>query len=229
MSSRDAILSRIRRSLGVDGSDIDRRATVVDRLQRPPKGTIPARGRLPQAERVALFADMAERVSASVTLLAGVEAIPAAVSDYLRSKNLPQAIRRGHDPQLADLPWDGQPHLAIGVGASDGSDLAGLSHALGGVAESGTLVLASGADNPTTLNFLPEYHIVVVSADDIVGDYESIWDRIRATYGKGVMPRTVNMITGPSRSGDIEQKIILGAHGPRSLHILVVGAADAAT
>ena len=45
---------------------------------------------------------------------------------------------------------------------------------------------------------------------------------IRSTYGKGVMPRTVNFITGPSRSGDIEQTILLGAHGPRALHIVLV-------
>ena len=84
-------------------------------------------------------------------------------------------------------------------------------------------MLLSGPDNPTTLNFLPDTHIVVVDADDIAGDYETVWQRIRALYGTGKLPRTVNMITGPSRSADIEQTLILGAHGPRALHILVVG------
>ena len=70
--------------------------------------------------------------------------------------------------------------------------------------------------------FLPENHIVVVKSSDIEGDYETALGRIRDEHGKGNMPRTVNMITGPSRSGDIEQKILLGAHGPRSLHIIVV-------
>jgi L-lactate dehydrogenase complex protein LldG len=65
--------------------------------------------------------------------------------------------------------------------------------------------------------------VVVLKAADIAGDYETIWERIRADFGPGAMPRTVNMITGPSRSGDIEQKILLGAHGPRRLHIIVVG------
>jgi L-lactate dehydrogenase complex protein LldG len=91
------------------------------------------------------------------------------------------------------------------------------------VAESGTLVLVSGEDNPTTLNFLPDTHIVVVSADDVAGDYETVWQRIREQYGAGTMPRTVNLITGPSRSADIEQTLILGAHGPRRLHVIVVG------
>jgi len=46
---------------------------------------------------------------------------------------------------------------------------------------------------------------------------------VRKSYGKGKMPRTLNLISGPSRSADVEQKIILGAHGPRALHIIVVG------
>ena len=97
------------------------------------------------------------------------------------------------------------------------------SHAFAGVAETGTLVLLSGPDNPTTLNFLPDTHIVMLSADDVAGDYETVWRRLRERYGPGALPRTVNLITGPSRSADIEQTLILGAHGPRALHILVVG------
>ena len=64
---------------------------------------------------------------------------------------------------------------------------------------------------------------MVLFADDIAGDYETVWRRIRETYGEGKLPRTVNLVTGPSRSADIEQTLILGAHGPRALHILVVG------
>ena len=83
--------------------------------------------------------------------------------------------------------------------------------------------LASGQDNPTTLNFLPETHIVVLRAEGVAGDYETVWAKLRARYGKGALPRTVNWVTGPSRSGDIEQTILLGAHGPRRLHVVVVG------
>jgi len=99
-----------------------------------------------------------------------------------------------------------------------------VSHAFGGVAETGTLVLTSGQDNPTSLNFLPDNHIVVIEAKDIAGDYESIWPRLREKFGDGLMPRAVNLITGPSRSADIEQTLILGAHGPRRLHVILVGA-----
>ena len=91
------------------------------------------------------------------------------------------------------------------------------------MAETGTLVLHSGRENPTTVNFLPEHHIVVVDSRDVEGDLEAVLAKLRKKFGRGVMPRTVNLITGPSRSGDVEQKIVLGAHGPRALHLIVVG------
>jgi L-lactate dehydrogenase complex protein LldG len=121
------------------------------------------------------------------------------------------------------MAWAREPHLQRLVGPSDGTDLVALSHAFAGVAETGTLVLLSGPENPTTLNFLPDTHIVMVKAEDVAGDYESVWRRLRAIYSHHHMPRTVNLVTGPSRSADIEQTLILGAHGPRALHILVVG------
>ena len=81
-----------------------------------------------------------------------------------------------------------------------------------------------GRTIPTTLNFLPDNHIVVVDAKDVAGDYETLWQRAaRDATAPARMPRTVNLITGPSRSADIEQTLILGAHGPRRLHVLVVG------
>jgi L-lactate dehydrogenase complex protein LldG len=82
--------------------------------------------------------------------------------------------------------------------------------------------LNSGADNPTTLNFLPENHIVVLRAADIEGNFEACFTRLRAKFGAGQMPRVLNMISGPSRTGDIEQTILLGAHGPKRMHIIIV-------
>lgn len=222
MNQREAILGNIRRSLGVSAEDPRRNATVDDRLSRAPKGTIPARGQIGQDARVALFTEMAGRVVATVQPVADPAAIPAAVAAYLRDHNLPATLRMGDDPLLAGLPWSRTP-IEVKRGPSDGTDTVGLSHAFAGVAESGTLVLTSGKDNPTTLNFLPDTHIVAIKAEDIAGDYEAVWDRLRARYGRGQLPRTVNWITGPSRSADIEQTLIVGAHGPRRLHILIVG------
>jgi len=223
MTSRDEILGRVRRSLGVEAADLPRRAAVADRLQRAPKGVIPARAQRPAGERLALFLEKVAAAQASVERLDGPGAIPAAVAAYLRARNLPQAVRTGDDNRLAAVDWSSEPQLAVSRGPSDGTDLACLSVAEAGVAETGTLALVSGPDNPTTLNFLPDHHLVVVAADDVVGDLETVFERLRARYGAGTMPRTVNLVTGPSRSADIEQTLLLGAHGPRSLHVMVVG------
>jgi L-lactate dehydrogenase complex protein LldG len=222
MSSRDAILGKIRQTLSGQGSDELRRNAVNNRLSKHPKGTIPARAQLPQNAQIRLFCEQAEAVQTSTKRVKSYAGVPKAIADYLRAHNLPAEFRMGLDKRLNDLPWDKARSLEIKTGPSDGEDIIGVSHAYGGIAETGTLLMLSGKDNPTTVNFLPETHIVVVKANDIDGDYESLWSRVRKKFGRGNMPRTVNWITGPSRSGDIQQTLLLGAHGPRSLHIIVV-------
>jgi len=223
VSGRDAILSKVRRSLGVSGEEPARRNVALSRLGEAPLGVIPGRAQLPKPERIDLFIRMVESVDATVARIEDPGDVPGAVAEYLRNHNMPQRIKRGDDPWLGELPWASQPTLEVSRGRADGTELVSLSRAAAGVAETGTLVLTSGWENPTSLNFLPETHIVCIRADDVLPDYEMVWARIRDLYGKGRMPRTVNLITGPSRSGDIEQTILLGAHGPRSLHVIVVG------
>jgi L-lactate dehydrogenase complex protein LldG len=223
VTSRDTILATIRRSLGVTGAEASRRATVTQRLTAHARGVIPERGQRPPEERIALFRSMVAAAAGTTTRVKDPADVPREVAALLRAHNLPMAVRRGDDPRLAALPWGRERTLTVSTGASDGSDLVGLSHAFGAVAESGTLMLLSGADNPTTLSFLPDTHVVLVSAADVAGDYETLWERLRARFGEAIMPRTVNLITGPSRSADIGQTLILGAHGPRRLHVIVVG------
>jgi L-lactate dehydrogenase complex protein LldG len=223
MSARDNILSKVRRSLAVSGDDAARRTAVATRLAEAKPGIIPARGRLPGEERLRLFRDYAEKYGATTARVATIEDLPREVSQYLKSRNLPASVRMGEDPLLKAAHFESEPVLSVLSGASDGTDLAGVSHARAAVAESGTLVLTSGPDNPVTINFLPEHHIVAVKADDIGASLEDALAGITSAFGKGEMPRTVNFVTGPSRSGDIEQKIIMGAHGPRALHIVIVG------
>ena len=116
--------------------------------------------------------------------------------------------------------------LAIRRGRAEEADRVGVTGAVMGFAETGTLMMTSGPDHPSTLNFLPETHIVVLPAEKIGGAYEEGWAHLRAEGGPdadgGFMPRTVNLVTGPSRTADIEQTIALGAHGPRRLHIVIV-------
>jgi L-lactate dehydrogenase complex protein LldG len=226
MPARDLIFGSIRRSLGVSGKEATRRKAVGDRLAQHPAGIVPARGQLAAKERLALFRTMVEAANGSVEEIADAGDVPSAVAALLRAHNLPMAVKRGADPRLAALPWERERTLEVSVGPSDGKDLVAVSHAFGAASESGTLMLVSGPDNPTTLNFLPDTHIVVVDAKDVTGDYETLWRRLREKFGDGLMPRTVNFITGPSRSADIEQTLILGAHGPRRLHVMVVGESE---
>ena len=220
-TARTDIFSSIRRSLAVKGDERTRLQIVAERLDRAPKGVIPARGQVSGEALVEVFRAQAEAALATVRVVDSVAEVPRAVAEFLRDHNLPATLRMGDDPRLKAMPW-GETALEMSQGRSDGGDLNAVSHAAAGVAESGTAVMVSGPENPSTLNFLPDNHIVVVAAKDIAGDYERVFAKLRATYGKGQMPRTVNFITGPSRSGDIEQTLLLGAHGPRRLHVLVV-------
>ncbi|WP_028033993.1 lactate utilization protein [Chelativorans sp. J32] len=222
MSGREAILNKVRAAIGTAPEDAARAKIVKKRLANPPVGVIPARGQLPEEERVALFCLMAAKVSATVERVRKPGDVPKTVAAYLRSRNLPASVRMGADERLETMPWKALKSLEVKHGPATADDEVGVSHAIAGVAETGTVVLHSGGANPTTVNFLPEHHIVVVDAKEIAGDLESVFARLRQTFGKGKMPRTVNLITGPSRSGDIEQKLLLGAHGPRALHLIVV-------
>jgi L-lactate dehydrogenase complex protein LldG len=112
--------------------------------------------------------------------------------------------------------------LQIRRGRAEAKDRVSLTPCHAAIAETGTLMLISGALTPTTLSFLPETHIVVVHRDQVVATYEDGWDRLRTTANAEALPRAVNFITGPSRTADIEQHIELGAHGPRRLHIVLI-------
>lgn len=223
MGARDNILGRVRSGLMVPQDDGLRQRAVQARLKKAPAGVIPARGQLAHSGQVALFCEMAAKLGMSVERPAKPQDVPKAVADYLRARNLRSSVRMGDDPRLAAMPWARQRALEVRHGASDGEDETGVSHAFKGIAETGTLALLSGPDNPYTINFLPEHHIVVVDAADIVGDFETALGEVRVRYGKGRMPRAFSFISGPSRSADVEQTIVLGAHGPRALHLIVVG------
>ena len=222
--ARRTIFAALTRQLAGRGNDDERKAAVRDRLARHPRGIIPARSKGDGAHRLALFIKMAQEVNSTVARVDDPDDVPKAVADYLRAHNLAPKIRHGDDARLAGLDWQAAaPALEVTTGPASPDDETSLTHAAAGVAETGTLVLPSGPDNPVTLNFLPENHIVVLAAGDIKGSYEDVWDMLRAAPGSQTMARTVNLVTGPSRTGDIEQKIELGAHGPRRLHIIITG------
>lgn len=218
MSDRARILGDIRVALGRDRVDDASAGVLAERLEHPHPNRLPAATRGDRATLLQRFVDKLRRVDASVARVDDLGGVPAAVAAWLGDATT--AVRVAPHPDLAALDW-GAAGLAATYGAARADDSVGVSQALAGVAESGTLVLRSGPDAPTTLNFLPDRHVVVVPADAVVGAYETVWQQLRESPGG--MPRTVNWITGPSRTADIEQTLQLGIHGPRHLHVLLVG------
>lgn len=222
-TARAQILNGIRRSLRRGEISGDQRQAVEARLARPPLGPAVARAQLAQPDKVALFCQWAETNNATVARVAAPE-VAAEVVSFLARNNLPARAAMAPSPQLADYDWNSQKMLSLRRGRGEASDQVSITGAFAGIAETGTLVMASGPEHPVTLNLLPDTHIVVVREADIVSGYEEVWTRLRERYGKDRMPRTVNTLTGPSRTGDIEQAMELGAHGPRRMHIVVVRA-----
>lgn len=224
--SKDAILGAIRRGLKRGPLPADQQAMLAGRIATHPRHLIPARSRLPRAEQIALFIRNVEKEFGTVERVPDHAAIPAAVADYLAAQNLPSRLVMAPHPDLTGIDWSTRPMLEREARRAEAADAVSLQHAWAGIAETGTLVLPSDAQRPTTLNLLPDTEIAVLRASDVVGAYEEAWDRLRAgapdALTGGFMPRNIMLVTGPSRSADIEQTLELGAHGPRRLHILLV-------
>jgi L-lactate dehydrogenase complex protein LldG len=234
-SQRERVLTAVRRSLKRGPLTGERLQALERRTTNPPRGPVPARGQLGREETVKLFQQMAEEAAATTQRLDTMAEVPQAVLSYLQGRNEAAQARLAPHPELTELDWQGKaPLLQVDQGPGEGDTGVGVSRGFAGVAETGTLLLYSRATSPTTLNFLPATHVIVVRAAEVLGAYEDAWDRLRERLGadgtkpwSDNWPRTVNLITGPSRTADIEQTLQLGAHGPMNLHVLVVGEADA--
>lgn len=222
-AGREQILGAIRTALNVRGDEAGRRGRVRARLEQPEAGPIPDRTRGTPDELVECFAEMLVKLGAEVKRLSAPDDLPGAAALELIRRNLPQQVRTGSDDMFASLDWTGAGAPERVTGAAQPQDYASLSRAITGAAETGTLFLASGPDNPSTLNFLPEMHMIAIRREDVVGSYEKAWSRLRAQYGRRRLPRTVNLISAPSRTADIEQTLIKGAHGPKELIVFIIG------
>jgi L-lactate dehydrogenase complex protein LldG len=146
--------------------------------------------------------------------------VPGAVVDYLAAQNLAGKLVMAPHPELRAIDWSSRPLLEIREGRAEGSDMVSVQHGFAAIAETGTLLFPSSAERPTTLNILTDTEIVVLRASRVVGAYEDAWDLLRSEIG--TIPRNVMLVTGPSRSADIEQALELGAHGPRRLHVVLI-------
>ncbi|MBK6629816.1 MAG: lactate utilization protein C [Betaproteobacteria bacterium] len=212
--SRADILGRIRSRLGRTAENAaSGRVEIEAVLARREQGPRPA----VEADLAARMRVRSEALSSTVEEVARLEDAPAAVARYLAGLNLPSAAVAW--PQLAGLDWAGAG-LQVEGRAANGDDLVGITGVFCAVAETGTLALLSGPDTPATASLLPETHIALVPVSRIVTGMEEAFDLMRAECGE--LPRAVNFISGPSRTGDIEQTLVLGAHGPYRVHIVLL-------
>ncbi|HEY1857634.1 LutC/YkgG family protein [Acidocella sp.] len=222
--SRAAILGNIRRGLKRGPLPADQQAMLAGRLKAHPRHLVPARGQGDSAGQVAAFIENVAREFGTTQLLPDWRAVPEAITSYLAQQNIAAEIVVSPHPELQAIPFAEKPLLNVRFGTTAPTDAVTVTQAFAGIAETGTLMMPSGPERPTSNNLLSDTEIVVIRADRIVGAYEDAFDLLRAEQGG--MPRNVMLVTGPSRSADIEQTLELGAHGPRSLHVLIIDGED---
>jgi L-lactate dehydrogenase complex protein LldG len=217
MSSREEILGRVRARLGrnadnarIAGAEID--AWLAARQPGPrPKVA---------GDLLTRFKEQSELQSSTVDLVAEWSQVAAAVAGYLATAGLPAKVVGW--PLLAAHRWQQAGVDFEARGAVDG-DLVGITGCYCAIAETGTLMLLSGPDSPASVSLLAETHVAIVAVSRIVASMEEAWALLRTEVGEP--PRAVNFISGPSRTGDIEQTIVIGAHGPYRVHVVAVSGA----
>lgn len=223
MSSRDRIYSDISAALGrrlPDAAD-PAHAAQAARIAAEAAALLDD----PAARRPALLApDVIDafcarlttpKVAATVERIGAVAQFPQVVQRYLQEHDLPASIALQPAAELLALDWGAVEHH--GPLAADEPVAVGLAR--WGIAEAGSLVFHSGADTAILGNFLPLHHLVLVHARTIVPYLEDYTAAFAATGA--AQPRNVNIITGASGTTDIEGSLVLGAHGPRFLHVVI--------
>ena len=217
MSSREDILGRVRAGLERSATNAAAaRAEMLAALSDRSHGPKPAIDCAPRA-LLDRFRAKSEALSSTVDAVAREADVPAAVARYLMGMKLAKSAVAW--PALAALDWAAAGLAVEGRGAR-GDDLVGITGCFCAIAETGTLMLCSSPATPAAVSLLPETHIALVHAARIVPYMEDAWALARQELG--ALPRAVNFISGPSRTGDIEQTIVLGAHGPYRVHLVIV-------
>lgn len=217
-AAREKILSRIRAAQGRPSVSKDREEELSESyVALKPSGPQPEiRGSL-----VEQFLAQSERLSASVDRVASMTEVPKATARFLNDRGLPlQAVVWR---AMAELDWEAAG-LAVEARApcrdDPKPDLVGITGCFAAVAETGTLAMLSGPDTPASMALLPETHIAVVPESRILAYMEDVFALLR--HERGAPPRALNFISGPSRTADIEQTLVIGAHGPYRVHLILL-------
>ncbi len=213
MDSRTRIIERIRKAIGSQntGDDIEAEFNALCQAQ----ADTPAQPSLSHVETVSRFMSEAQRNGAVVTEVDDMDQVYAWLENEAQTSEIPPTVTLS--PWAAEVRQDWGT-LNVATGAPQPIQSWGLVRAHSGIAETGTIMSLS-RECPSSLLFLVERLVVLIDKQDIVRFQEDAWDRL---LDGQALPRTVNLITGPSRTADIEQQIQIGAHGPRRADYLIV-------
>lgn len=163
------------------------------------------------------FISKLEQAKATVSVVSHKNDIIGEIHKYVTQYHISSAIMVDNQTDLVSLDWKDVDSTA----QYDPKTLfTSVSFATLGVEETGALVMLSSPSSPTGMNFLPDHHFIVLDADKVVKTTEDVWTQLNKSGEP--LPRTINLITGPSRTADIEYEIQIGAHGPKSLHVIIV-------
>lgn len=196
----------------------DPKQRILERLTLKSSGF--ARSSVAASNRVEIgdpiqFADNAAVNECRVLQASSLDSALATLAELALQEKWPTPI--GVAPSLQ--PHWPQTTVSADFGSNHGEKYACISQAYAGLEDTGSLVLLSSPQSPTLLNFLSTFHVVLLARKRILKNKSALWPLLRQEIPH--MPRSINIITGPSRTADIEQTIQLGAHGPKYLTVVL--------
>jgi L-lactate dehydrogenase complex protein LldG len=181
-----------------------------------------------RAGQIALFAQLSAALQTEFIELPNL----AAARTWLSARAETEGWTRWatHSSPLLDELWADfalpEPHHLLRTdGGYEKADLESCQVGLTGcdslVAQTGTVVITPASAGGRVLSVLPPHHVIIARADQVCRDLKEALQQLRQQHA-GEVPRYISFITGPSRTGDIERILVLGAHGPRKLSILLL-------
>jgi len=217
MGARENILARIRKAQGRSGAGPTEAemAQVREAIARHEVGPQPAFAHAP--DRLAQFRKECERLGTTHATVASEGDVPAEVARYLAAGKLAPALAGWSE--FAALEWKGAG-IEFRNRPANADDATGLTGSFCAIAETGTVLLLSSPATPKVTALLPETHVCIVRAARLVDTMEDSFALLRREVGEP--PRAVFFVSGPSRTADIEQTIVIGAHGPYRVHVILV-------
>jgi L-lactate dehydrogenase complex protein LldG len=174
---------------------------------------------------LAILSEQLAKLKAVLVRVADENAAAQAVADLARNKSWKRVAYHGDPlvrriiPALPCESWEAD--ASFEKQKLEGCD-AGITSCESLVAQLGSILVSSASSGGRALSILPHVHVVVARTDQVVPDLATALEQVRARHGDR-MPSMLSFITGPSRTGDIERILVLGAHGPKELHVILIG------